>query len=877
MKWHEMTWSDIEQRLRYNTVDGLTRQEAHHRLTEHGLNELAGKKPKTFLQRFLAQLADFMVIVLIIASVVSFCLAWYEGKDDFVEPIVIILIVILNAILGVVQENKAEKALAALKSMAAPLAKVVRDGQVLKIPAKELVPGDLILLEAGDFVPADARLVESHSLKSGEAALTGESLPVEKDADAALEKNAPLADRINMIYSGCPVVYGRGKAIVTDTGMNTEMGRIAKMLDAEEEGSTPLQKKLAQLGKYLAIAALAICVVIFIIGLTSGMALASVFMLSVSLAVAAIPEGLPAIVTIVLATGVTKMAKQNAIIRRLPVCETLGSASVICSDKTGTLTQNRMTVVKAWSMEGEPFDPFAESRPETVRMFQLAALCCDSKVEMVDGVRKEIGDPTELAIVVAAEKLGCSQAEDNITMPRMSELPFDSDRKLMTTIHNINGHLLAVVKGAPDQLFTRCSSGDIAAATAANEAMGRQALRVLAVAIRPLDAIPDRLESDEVENDLTLVGLIGMIDPPREEAKQAVATCVTAGIRTIMITGDHAITASAIATQLGILREGDRAITGAELNEMSEAELADEISTISVYARVSPEDKIKIVKAWQAQGHVVAMTGDGVNDAPALKAADIGCAMGITGTDVAKGAADMTLVDDNFATIVSAVQYGRGLYDNIKKSITFLTGSNIGEILVVLVGLLLIADSQHRAPLAAIQLLLINLVTDGLPALALGMEPAEKDVMNRKPRPSTESIFAGGMVPRMIFQGVMIAALTLIAFIIGYNHGGIQADHDTAQTMAFLVLALSQLFHAFNMRTYGSIFKHKLSTNKYMLAAFAGSALLILMIALIPPLAGVFKLVPLDLTQWAIAVGLSAAVIPIVEIGKLIGRLFKNK
>lgn len=747
--------------------------------------------------------------------------------------------------------------------MSAPNAKVLRGGTVSIIPASEVVVGDIALLEAGDFVPADGRIIQCSSLKSEESALTGESVASDKYLDAPVKADAPLGDRTNMVYSGCSIAYGRGSIVVTATGMDTEMGKIAKLLDQEDSSQTPLQQKLSQMGKYLGIIALAICAVIFGIGLMSGMPIMEIFMTSVSLAVAAIPEGLPAIVTIVLAMGVQRMVKKNAIIRTLPAVETLGSASIICSDKTGTLTQNRMTLMKIWA--GKELRTVEDATDEeSMTLLRLATLCCDGDVQFTDGAEKHIGDPTETAIVFAAYKKGLDKASINAESPRINEIPFDSDRKLMTTINQIGGHPIVIVKGAFDVLASRCIEGDLETAKTVNEEMGKNALRVLAVAYKRLeDGQGEGTISTEIENDLIFCGLLGMIDPPRPEAKAAVALCRKAGIKPVMITGDHVLTASAIAEELGILEPTDKAITGAELTLLSDQEFFDSVEHYAVYARVSPEDKIRIVKAWQSKGHVVSMTGDGVNDAPALKAADIGCAMGITGTDVAKGAADMTLTDDNFATIVDAVKEGRGIFDNIKKAVGFLLSCNVGEIFTVLISLLL----WNQTPLVAIQLLWINLVTDGLPALALGVEAVESDIMLKKPMPKNESIFAHGMIPKVVLQGMMFAALTLTGFYLGMTRGG-TIEH--AETMAFLVLATSQIFHAYNSRSHQSLFKVGVFSNKHMNLACLVSIALIALIAFIPPIATVFNLVILEPYMYAIALGLSFVPVIVLEIAKAI-------
>ncbi len=863
---HNTPREDLLKELRTSLEAGLSSQEAQQRLGQYGENKLAEKKKKTNLQRFLEQFKDAMIIILLLAAAVSFVVACF-GHDpmEFFEPLLILLIVVLNAVLGMVQEAKAEKALDALKSMSAPHARVLRDGKEQVIDAAQLVPGDVIRLEAGDFIPADARLLKSVSLKSEESALTGESVPSEKDAAALVEEKAPLGDRSNMVFSGCSVTYGTATAVVTGTGMNTEMGKIAGLLEGEEEGQTPLQQKLAQLGKYLGFVALAACAVIFVVGLINGINVLEIFMTAVSLAVSAIPEGLPAIVTIVLAIGVQRMVKKNALIRRLPAVETLGSASVICSDKTGTLTQNRMTLVKLW-VNGEPeLETVSASNTPTAReLLRYGALCCDgSVVYKEDGTEQHIGDPTETSILVAAHKNGMEQDELNRQYPRLAELPFDSDRKLMTSVNQIDGKIVAIVKGAFDMMAARCVSGDLEAAKEKNDEMSRGALRVLAVGYKILEEAPEDPTSEELENGLTLLGLVGMIDPPRPEAKAAVATCRQAGIKPVMITGDHVVTASAIAKELGILGDGDKAITGAQLDAMTEEQLDQEVEHISVYARVSPENKIRIVKAWQRKGQVVSMTGDGVNDAPALKAADIGCAMGITGTDVAKGAADMTLTDDNFATIVDAVREGRGIYANIKKVVGFLLGTNIGEVLTVFFAMIL----WHKTPLLSMQLLWINLVTDSLPAISLGMEAVETDVMDHKPKPKSEGIFAHGLGIQVVLQGCMFALLTLAAFVLGQRFGG---SLEAGQTMAFMVLALTQIVQSFNMRSQRSLFAIGPFSNKKLNGAALLSLALVCLV-LFTPVRVAFRLVLLPGWLYLVGLGLILVPLPVMELAKAIG------
>ena len=865
MLYHEQNSEAVIKELSSNSVSGLTAEQALQRQTQYGENKLKEKKKKTTMQRFFAQFQDVMILILLAAAGVSFVIACLEGNpQEFFEPILILLIVILNAVMGGLQESKAEKALDALQNMSAPHARVIRDGKEQIIDASQLVPGDIIRLEAGDFVPADARLLQSVRLKSEESALTGESVPAEKDASVAVEAKAALGDRKNMVFSGCSITYGTAQAIVTATGMDTEMGKIAYLLEGSNDTQTPLQKKLAQLGKYLGVLALAACAIIFVVGIFNGIPAIEIFMTSVSLAVSAIPEGLPAIVTIVLSIGVQRMVKRNALIRRLPAVETLGSASVICSDKTGTLTQNRMTLTRAWVSGKEQLEEIGNQNSEEIkRLLCFGTLCCDGSVVFQDGKEQHIGDPTETAIVVAAHKNGMEKDSLCSLYPRLAELPFDSDRKLMTTVHQIDGRLVAIVKGALDMMVPRCVSGDVNCALKMADKMSENALRVLAVAYKELDSVPENPTSEELENGLTLMGLVGMIDPPRPEAKAAVETCRKAGIKPVMITGDHVVTASAIARELGILQKGDRAITGAELDAMTESQLDEQVEKIAVYARVSPENKIRIVRAWQQKGQVVSMTGDGVNDAPALKAADIGCAMGITGTDVAKGAADMTLTDDNFATIVEAVREGRGIYANIRKVVGFLLGTNIGEVLLVFIAMLL----WHKTPLLSMQLLWINLVTDSLPAVALGMETVETDVMCHKPKPKDESIFAHGFGVRIILQGVMFGILSLIGFKIGETATGTLAG---GQTLAFMVLSLSQIVQAYNMRSEHSLFKIGFFTNHKLNWAALLSILLVSLV-LFTPVGYVFGLVFLPGKLYAIGIGLILVPLLVMELSKVCG------
>lgn len=865
MIFHHEKAEAVVKELSSDVTAGLSEAQVQESRNRFGENRLREKKKKTNMQRFADQFKDVMILILIAAAVISFVIACMEkDAEGFFEPALILLIVVLNAIMGVMQESKAEKALDALKGMSAPHARVIREGAERVIDADQLVPGDIIRLEAGDFVPADARLIASVSLKSEESALTGESVPSDKEADVVIDENAALGDRSNMVFSGCSITYGTATAIVTATGMNTEMGKIADLLDNEEEVQTPLQKKLAQLGKYLGILALAACAVVFVVGVANGIPAMEIFMTAVSLAVSAIPEGLPAIVTIVLSIGVQRMVKKNAIIRRLPAVETLGSASIICSDKTGTLTQNRMTLVKAY-LDGmdKTEEVNSDNSAEIKKLLQYGTLCCDSSVVFQSGEEQHIGDPTETAIILAAHKNGMLQEELSRRYPRLGEIPFDSDRKLMTTIHQMDGKNIVIVKGAFDIMAARCIAGDLEAARRITDEMSAAALRVLAVAYKEIQSVPDRITPEELENGLTFMGLVGMIDPPRPEAKAAVEVCRKAGIKPIMITGDHIVTASAIARELGIMQPGDRAVTGSELDSMTVAELDAQVEHISVYARVSPENKIRIVKAWQRKGQVVSMTGDGVNDAPALKAADIGCAMGITGTDVAKGAADMTLTDDNFATIVDAVQEGRGIYANIKKVVGFLLGTNIGEVITVFMAMIL----WHKSPFLSMQLLWINLVTDSLPAIALGMEPVEKDVMEQKPKPKDESLFAHGFGLRIILQGIMFGILALTAFRLGENKTGVLAG---GQTLAFMVLALSQIIQAYNMRSEHSLFKTGVFGNHKLNWAALVSVLLVA-IVLFTPLSTAFGLIILPWELYLIGLGLILVPVLVMEISKACG------
>ena len=869
LEWFEKPIEQVLSELESDRAVGLHAQQVTEKKQKYGENALAAKPSKTLLQRFIAQFADVLIIILLISAAVSFGIALMNpGEESFFEPILILVIVIINACVGVYQESKAEKALDALKKMASPHARVIRDGEEQMVDTKDLVPGDIVRLEAGDFVPADSRLIRATNLKVDESALTGESLPVEKDADAQIASGAPLGDRVNMVYSGCSVSYGTGLAVVTATGMNTEMGKIASLLNEETEEETPLQQKLAQLGKILGYICLGACAIVFAVGLIDGMPPLEIFMVAVSLAVSAIPEGLPAIVTIVLSIGVQRMVEHNAIIRSLPAVETLGSASVICSDKTGTLTQNRMTLTRAWVDGRDDLEVItADNTPEIKKLLLYGALCCDGSVVFLEDGEKHLGDPTETCIVLAAHRNGMPKEEINRKYPRVGELPFDSDRKMMTTINMIDNKPVAIVKGAFDKIAPLCIAGDVEKARKLNQEMGESALRVLTVAYRVLDSVPENPKTTDIEKDLTLLGLVGMIDPPREEVKDAVALCKQAGIRPVMITGDHVVTASAIAKDIGILNEGDEAVTGVEVDAMSDEELLERIRKIAVYARVTPENKIRIVKTWQKVGEVAAMTGDGVNDAPALKASDIGCAMGITGTDVAKGAADMTLTDDNFATIVEAVRQGRGIFDNIRKVVGYLIGTNIGEILVVFLAMIL----WRQAPLLSMQLLWLNLLTDSLPAIALGMEPVDEDVMTRNPKPRSEGIFAGGFGVRVVLQGVYFGAVSLLGFWLGRNMTGTVAG---GQTLCFLVMAMAEIVQSFNMRSHHSLFHGNPFSNR-MLNLAAVLSVVLTALVLFTPLRTLFELTTLPVNGYLYGIGLAFLSIPIMEISKKLG--FENE
>ena len=798
--WQAKDISEIEKNFRTNKDYGITNEEAKKRLEYFGENVLKDKKKENIFIKFIKQFNDFMIIILIIASIISAIVAKVEGTGDYIDSIIIIAIVVFNAIMGLVQETKAEKSLEALKTMTAPLAKVRREGKILTIPGKEVVPGDTVLLEAGNYVPADSRLIYSSNLKVEESSLTGETVPVLKDAQVILNEKLGLGDMINMVFSSTIVVNGHGEAIVTDTGMNTNVGKIANMIIEDKAPQTPIQKKLEQVGKTLGIGCLIICFAIFIIGLFKKIEPLEMFMTAVGLAVAAIPEGLPAIVTIVLSIGVTKMAKKNSIIRKLPAVETLGCTSIICSDKTGTLTQNKMQVVEEFCLD-------LQNR----ELNEHACMCTDSQIEIKEGKKVAVGEPTEVALVNKALQENIDKQELYRKKKRVADIPFDSSRKMMSTLHQDGNNYLVITKGAPDVILNKCKfykyqgrviKLDFEARRKieqVNEKMAEKALRVIAISYKTISNLPSKIESKQIEQDLIFEGLIGMIDPPRECVKEAVTTCRKAGIKTVMITGDHIATAKAIAKDLGILKLRDLSITGSELDKIPQKELEKNIMNYSVFARVSPEHKVRIVKAFESTGAVVAMTGDGVNDAPALKNADIGIAMGQNGTDVAKNAADMVLADDNFVTIVEAVKQGRNIFDNIRKAIHFLIATNIGEIVTIFMGLVL----GLKSPLLAIQLLWINLVTDSLPAIALGLEKPDANIMNRKPISSKKGLFADGLWSKIFVEGTMIGMLTLFAFSIGNNLYSL----EVGRTMAFVSLGMLELVHSFNIKSEESIFK----------------------------------------------------------------------
>ena len=919
--WFNKEVKDVEAELKTDLENGLSSKQVEENKAKYGENELQEKKKEPLIKKFIAQFKDFSIIVLIIAAIVSGVVGVAQG-EGFTDTIIILIVVLLNAVIGVAQESKAEKSLEALRKLSEHAAKVVRDGKEQVIPARELVPGDFVIIETGDYVSADLRIIEAVNLKSQESSLTGESVPVEKSIEAIEGEEIGIGDRVNMLFSSSLITYGRGKAIVVETGMNTEVGKIAGMLNNTEKQETPLQRRLNSLGKTLGIAALAICAFIFVLGLLQGKDVISMFMTAVSLAVAVIPEGLVAVSTIVLAIGVQKMVKKNAIVKKLPAVETLGSSTVICSDKTGTLTQNKMTVEKVFCNDVTVDVNKVETTEDFNKLVYNCMLCNDSRMLETGELA---GDPTETALIDMAFNLEYQEAivRENL---RVEEVPFDSERKLMTTVNENNGRYRVYTKGGVDELLARCNSylfkGEIRTnledysrwIRENNENMAKDALRVLAFAYKDIDHMPSKEEMETIESGLTFIGMVGMIDPPREEAKKAVEKCKHAGIKTVMITGDHKITAVAIAKKLGILENEDEALTGLELDKISDEELTKNIRKYSVYARVSPEHKVRIVKAWQANGEIVAMTGDGVNDSPALKTADIGCAMGKVGTEVAKEAADVILTDDNFATIVSAVEEGRRIYDNILKVIQFLISCNVGEVIVLLLATLfapLMAKTFGISDVTMIQLLLpihilwINLVTDTFPALALAFDPANRDVMDRKPIKKDEGIFTKGRTFRIIYQGAMIGILTLSAFIIGLatpdsklptmvkyegetiaveeidnleeilaNGGEYVSKEETkieiGQTMAFMVLAFSELVHVFNIRdNKNSIFKTGILGNSILIWAVLASAFLMVIILAVPALRHVFSIPILPMNNMIETIALIIAPVVIVELMKL--------
>ncbi|MBN2853007.1 MAG: calcium-translocating P-type ATPase, PMCA-type [Clostridia bacterium] len=867
--YHIMSIEDTLKKLD-SSFDGLSKNQASERLEKDGLNALKEGKKNTLFHKIISQFKDVMIIVLLVAALISGLLG------EITDALIILAIVILNAVMGIIQESKAEKALEALKSLSKPYTTVIRDKQIIKVKSEEIVTGDIIILEAGDYVPADLRLIESNSLKIQESSLTGESVSVEKVITTLTDSSLVIGDRKNMAFSSSVVTYGRGKGVVVATGMETEVGKIASYItDDNLSSETPLSKQLNKTGKILSVIVIIAAVIILVTGLIQGRAFIEMFLISVSIAVAAIPEGLPAIVTVVLALGVQKMSSKNAIVRKLPAVETLGSTEIICSDKTGTLTLNQMTVKELYFINNTP-------SADDMRIFMyIMMLCNDTKISMVEGKEKLVGDPTETALVAFAKSYGHDKNKLEEQFLRVSEIPFDSERKLMTTINKMDGKYKALVKGAPDILISKCThileNGNVRAITEddirklhlANSTMASKALRVLAFAYREYIKLPEKMESEIIENELIFVGLEGMIDPPREEVKEAIKICKTAGMRAVMITGDHQDTATAIARQLGILNEKELAISGSDLDKMTDDNLYEQVKYISVYARVSPEHKVRIVNAWKKHGKIVAMTGDGVNDAPSLKAADIGIGMGITGTDVAKSVSDMILADDNFATIIIAVEEGRRTYANIEKAIQFLLSANTAEVLT-----LFVATFLSWKFLFPIHILWINLITDSFPALALGMEKPESDLMSRPPRESKKSLFSGRLGKNIIIQGFLQAALTLGVYSYAITHFNVAVSI----TMAFLTLGLIQLFHVFNIRAMNkSIFKSKFFSNRYVFVAVFFSAVLQVGVVLIPKLNEIFRTVPLTGEQWIIVLAASFTIIPLVEITKLILKLFKTK
>lgn len=876
--WHTMSILEVEKKLNTNITTGLKTKEVQKRLKEYGLNKLDEAKKRSIFLKFLDQFKDFMIIILLIAAFISAGISYIENTHEYMDSIIIVAIVVFNAIMGLIQEAKAEKSLEALKKLSTPTTKVKRDGKIISIDSQNVVPGDIVILEAGNFVCADARLIKAYNLKVEESALTGETVPVLKDANKILSPKIPIGDTLNMIFSTTIITAGHGEAIVTNTAMNTKVGKIAKMMIEDVSPETPLQKKLSDVGKKLGSACLFICLAIFVIGIFKNIPFTEMFMTSVGLAVAAIPEGLPAIVTIMLSIGVTHMARKNAIIRKLPAVETLGSSSVICSDKTGTLTQNKMEVVKLYDSTG-----VVSNTSSTYHLIlELGTMCNDSTLEYKGSKVIANGEATEVAIVNSALLNNINKDKLYSKMKRINEIPFESSRKLMTTIHEFNGKYRVITKGAPDALIKRCNryykngatynmdSNMLGTLNKYNEIMANEALRVLAVAYYDASSLPSKMDSLTIENNLIFVGLIGMIDPPRPGVKEAVLTCKKAGIKTVMITGDHILTAKAIASNLGILNSNDLAITGNELDLIPQKNLEKNIMKYSVFARVSPEHKVRIVKAFRSTGAVVAMTGDGVNDAPALKNADIGVSMGLNGTDVAKNASDMILTDDNFVTIVEAVKEGRHIYENIKKAVHFLLATNIGEIVTIFVGLLLGLDT----PLLAIHLLWINLVTDSFPAIGLGMEAADKHIMHKRPKNPKKGLFSDGLWRKIFFEGAMIGLLTLFAFNIGCKFYSL----EVGRTMAFISLSMLELVHSFNIRSEdNSIFEIGVFKNKYLTLAFLLGLILQIAVVTLPVISTIFDVVPLTSSQWIITSIISILPIIIIEIKKKVHEILFGK
>ncbi|WP_430597603.1 cation-translocating P-type ATPase [Enterococcus sp. AZ177] len=868
MEAYKQPIETIIKEVNTNKEQGLTEQEVKRSLNEHGANKFQEAKKESILKKFLHSLSDFTTMILLVAAAISFYTAIATDHGDYFEGILIIAIVIINAVLAIVQEGNAEKSLAALQDMNKQSSSVLRDGKVETIDAEDVVVGDILVLESGSMITADARLIQASQLRVEESALTGESEPIEKDSEYIGKSDAPIGDQINMVFKGCTVSNGRGRAIVTATGMQTEMGKIAGLLNDDVTQQTPLQKRLNQLGKRISFIALGAAALVFIIGELQGEPMLEMFMTAVSLAVAAVPETLMVIVTLTLAYGVQKMAKKHAIIRRLPAVETLGTANVICSDKTGTLTQNKMRVRRVWSRGDEVTDTEDAMTDEAMEVLKMASLCTDVIVDKEGDDLVIQGNPTEAAIVRAVEENYHTKAELEEKYPRIGEIPFDSERKMMTTVHKMGKKYISVTKGAFDVLLTRFRFGDLDQAAVVNDRFGKRALRVIAVGYAIYDEEPTEITSEALEKNLRLLGLIGMIDPPRPESKGAIARAKKAGIKTVMITGDHVVTAGAIAKELGILTDKSEALTGSELQKMSDEELDSRVKSLSVYARVTPEDKIRIVKSWQRTGAVVAMTGDGVNDAPALKASDVGCAMGITGTDVAQGAADMILTDDNFATIVDAVGQGRAVYRNIRKAVNFLLSCNISEIFIVLIAMLL----GWGAPFTAVQLLFVNVVADGLPGFALGKEPAEKGIMDEAPIPRNEGIFARGLWQKIGINAFVFTVITLFGFYLGANVDSVsyffEASHEIGQTVAFLILAYSSILHVFNVRSTESIFRVKLSTNKSLFEMAVLAVIITTVIALLPFTQDLFGLVPIGMNHWLLVMGLSIVPIFVNEMIK---------